>query len=88
MIHLFYISFHCGQLFNCPPALLLLQRPWFHIFEHWAADVKKQIPILLVQIIKKNVTLFKKSKDRWDETLNSQEIPANSSSSLHDSLLV
>jgi len=53
MIHLFFISFHCGQLFNCPPALLLLQRPWFHIFEHWAADVKKQIPILLVQIIKK-----------------------------------
>jgi len=60
MIYLFFISFHCAQLFNCPPVLPLLQHTWFHIFEHWAADVKKKIPILLVQMIK-NVTLLKKS---------------------------
>jgi len=33
------------------------------------------------------VTLFKKSRSRWDETPNSQEIPANSSSSLHDKVI-
>jgi len=36
-----------------PPAVPLLQHPWFHIFEHWTADVNKKILILLVQIIKK-----------------------------------
>jgi len=36
-----------------PPVLTLLQRPWFHIFEHWTADVKKTISTLLVQFIKK-----------------------------------
>jgi len=83
MIYLFFISFYCAQPFNCPHAL---PRPWFHIFEHWAAGVKKKIPILLVQIIK-NVTLFKKSRGRRDKTLNSQEIPANSSSSLHEKVI-
>jgi len=53
MIYLFFVRFHCAQLFNCPPALPLLQRPWFHIIEHWAADVNKKVPILLVQNIKK-----------------------------------
>jgi len=36
---------------------------------------------------KKNVTLLKKSRSRRDETLNSQEIPANSSSSLNDKVI-
>ena len=36
-----------------PPALPLLQHPWFHIFEHWTADVKNKISILLIQIIKR-----------------------------------
>jgi len=53
MIFLFFIRFHSAQLFYFPPALPLLQRPWFHIFEHWTTDVKKKISILLVQIIKK-----------------------------------
>jgi len=35
----------------------------------------------------KDVTLFKKSRGRRDETLNSQEILANSSSSLHDKVI-
>jgi len=33
------------------------------------------------------MTLFKKSRGRQDETLNSQEIPANSSSSLRDKVI-
>ena len=33
------------------------------------------------------MTLVKKSRGRRDETLNSQEIPANSSSSLHDKVI-
>ena len=33
------------------------------------------------------MTLFKKCRGRQDETLNSQEIPANSSSSLHDKVI-
>jgi len=33
------------------------------------------------------VTLFKKSRGRRDETLNSQEIPSNSSTSLHDKVI-
>jgi len=33
------------------------------------------------------LTLFKKSRGRQDDTLNSQEIPANSSSSLHDKII-
>jgi len=57
-----------------------LQRPRFHIFEHWTVDVKKKISILLVQIIKRCGTVQKKY-------LNSQEIPANSSSSLHDKVI-
>jgi len=36
---------------------------------------------------KKDVMLFTKSGSRWDETLNSKEIPANSSSSLHDKVI-
>jgi len=36
---------------------------------------------------KKDVTLFKKSRARRDETLNSQEILANSSSSFHDEVI-
>jgi len=33
------------------------------------------------------VTLFRKGRGRPDETLNSQETPANSSSSLHDKVI-
>jgi len=33
------------------------------------------------------MTLFKKSRDRQDETLNSQDIPANSSSGLHHEVI-
>ena len=36
---------------------------------------------------KKDVTLFKKSRGRRDETLNSQTIPTNSSSSFHDKVI-
>jgi len=32
----------------------------FYILRHWAADLKKKASILLVQVVKKVVTLFKK----------------------------
>ena len=36
---------------------------------------------------KKDVTLFKKTRCRRDETLNPQEIPANTSACLHDNVI-
>jgi len=43
MIFLFFISFHYAQLFYCLPALPLLQRLWFYVFEYCTADVKKKM---------------------------------------------
>jgi len=87
MICLFFISFHCAQLFYCPPPpYRCFHPPWFLIFEHWTADVKKNINPISPDY-QKDVKLFKIGRGRRDETLNSQDIPEKSSSSHHDKVI-